>query len=161
MPDNSILVLGSSNTDMIIKVDRIPKAGETILGGEFVSAAGGKGANQAVAAARAGGTVTFIARVGTDVFGEKAVAGFVAEGINVDHVFRDPASPSGVASFSSPRTARTASPSLRERMPNCSRLTCRRPEMRFAPPPSCSSNWKLLWKLSKRRRNWPPKMAHG
>jgi len=97
MPDNSILVLGSSNTDMIIKVDRIPKAGETILGGEFVSAAGGKGANQAVAAARAGGTVTFIARVGTDVFGEKAVAGFVAEGINVDHVFRDPASPSGVA----------------------------------------------------------------
>jgi ribokinase len=97
MPDNLILVLGSSNTDMIIKMDRIPKAGETILGGEFFSAAGGKGANQAVAAARAGGTVKFIARVGTDIFGEKAVAGFVAAGINVEHIFRDPTSPSGVA----------------------------------------------------------------
>jgi ribokinase len=97
MPDNPILVLGSSNTDMIIKVDRLPKAGETVLGGEFASAAGGKGANQAVAAARAGGKVTFIARVGTDVFGEKAVAGFRADGINVDYVFRDPDSPSGVA----------------------------------------------------------------
>jgi ribokinase len=82
---------------MIIKVDHIPKPGETILGGEFASAAGGKGANQAVAAARAGGSVTFIARVGRDMFGDQAVAGFAADGINVDHVFRDPASPSGVA----------------------------------------------------------------
>ena len=97
MSENSILVLGSSNTDMIIKMDRIPKPGETILGGEFVSAAGGKGANQAVSAARAGGSVTFIARVGKDIFGDKAVAGFVADGINVDYVFRDSASPSGVA----------------------------------------------------------------
>lgn len=97
MFDNTILVLGSSNTDMIIKVDRLPKAGETVLGSEFASAAGGKGANQAVAAARGGGKVTFIARVGTDVFGEKAVAGFRADGINVDYVFRDPDSPSGVA----------------------------------------------------------------
>jgi ribokinase len=97
MSGNSILVLGSSNTDMIIKLDRLPKAGETILGGEFVTAAGGKGANQAVAAARAGGKVTFIAQVGKDVFGEKAVAGFLADGINVEYVFKDPARPSGVA----------------------------------------------------------------
>ena len=97
MSIHSILVLGSSNTDMIIKVDRIPKAGETILGGEFASAAGGKGANQAVGAARAGGSVTFIARVGQDMFGEKAVAGFTAEGINVDYIIRDRTSPSGVA----------------------------------------------------------------
>jgi ribokinase len=82
---------------MIIKMDRLPKAGETVLGGNFVTAAGGKGANQAVAAARAGGKVTFIARVGQDVFGEKAVAGFVADGINVDHVFEDAVQPSGVA----------------------------------------------------------------
>jgi ribokinase len=97
MTKNRILVVGSSNTDMIIKMERIPKPGETIIGGEFVSAAGGKGANQAVGAARAGGAVTFIARVGQDMFGDKAVAGFVAEGINVDYVVRDRTSPSGVA----------------------------------------------------------------
>ena len=65
-----IVVLGSSNTDMIIKVARIPKPGETVLGGEFSIAAGGKGANQAVAASRAGGKVVFIGRVGEDIFGE-------------------------------------------------------------------------------------------
>ncbi len=97
MSRNSILVVGSSNTDMIIKMQRIPKPGETILGGEFASAAGGKGANQAVGAARAGGAVTFIARVGRDMFGDQAVAGFVADGINVDYVVRDRTSPSGVA----------------------------------------------------------------
>jgi ribokinase len=97
MTSNSILVVGSSNTDMIIKVERIPKPGETILGGEFASAAGGKGANQAVSAARAGGAVTFIARVDQDMFGDKAVAGFVADGINVDYIVRDRNTPSGVA----------------------------------------------------------------
>jgi len=92
-----ILVLGSSNTDMIIKLDRIPRPGETILGGAFVTAAGGKGANQAVGAARAGGQVTFIARVGQDMFGKQAIAGFVRDGINVKYVFRDKTNPSGVA----------------------------------------------------------------
>ena len=91
-----IVVVGSSNTDMIIKLDRIPKPGETRLGGEFITAAGGKGANQAVAAACAGGDVTMVARVGQDMFGEQAVAGLVANGVNVDHVQRDN-SPSGVA----------------------------------------------------------------
>jgi ribokinase len=92
-----ILVIGSSNTDMIIKLDRIPQPGETILGGEFATAAGGKGANQAVAAARAGGDVTLVARVGQDMFGEKALAGFIQAGIHVQYVTRDPAAPSGVA----------------------------------------------------------------
>jgi ribokinase len=82
---------------MIIKLDHIPKPGETILGGEFVTAAGGKGANQAVGAARAGGAVTFVARVGQDMFGERAVAGFVKDGITVDYVLRDKGAPSGVA----------------------------------------------------------------
>jgi ribokinase len=91
-----IVVVGSSNTDMILKLDRIPIPGETILGGEFVTAAGGKGANQAVAAANAGGAVTFIARVGDDMFGKQAVVGFVECGINVDHVRCDKL-PSGVA----------------------------------------------------------------
>jgi ribokinase len=92
-----IVVIGSSNTDMIIRLDRIPRPGETILGGEFATAAGGKGANQAVAAARAGGDVAFVARVGQDMFGEQALAGFVKDGIHVEYVTRDPVAPSGVA----------------------------------------------------------------
>lgn len=97
MSKKNIIVVGSSNTDMIIKLDHIPRPGETILGGEFVTAAGGKGANQAVGAARAGGKVTFIARVGRDMFGDKAVAGFVKEGINTNYILRDKSLPSGVA----------------------------------------------------------------
>jgi ribokinase len=92
-----VLVIGSSNTDLIIKVARIPKPGETVLGGQFARAAGGKGANQAVAAARAGGEVTFIARVGRDANGEQALTGFAAEGIDAKCVIRDAKFPSGVA----------------------------------------------------------------
>jgi ribokinase len=93
----NILVVGSSNTDMVIRVSRIPKPGETILGGEFTMAPGGKGANQAVAAARAGGHVTFVARVGDDVFGERAIANFQTDGIDTRSVFRTPGAPSGIA----------------------------------------------------------------
>jgi ribokinase len=93
----NIVVVGSSNTDMIIRLDRIPRPGETILGGEFLTAAGGKGANQAVGAARAGGHVAFIGRVGEDMFGHQALANMVADGINVQYVVRDRAKPSGVA----------------------------------------------------------------
>lgn len=97
MRNSPILVVGSSNTDMIIKLDRLPRPGETILGGEFVTAAGGKGANQAVAAARAGGDVKFVFRVGRDMFGDEAFARFVEEGIDVEFGVRDESSPSGVA----------------------------------------------------------------
>ena len=93
----TIVVVGSSNTDMIIKTARIPKPGETVLGGEFTIAAGGKGANQAVSAARAGGDVVFVARVGEDMFGEQAVNGFIQDNINVEYIFHDKNAPSGVA----------------------------------------------------------------
>ncbi len=92
-----IVVVGSSNTDLIVRVPRIPAPGETILGGRFATAAGGKGANQAVAAARAGGRVTFIARVGRDLFGTQALAGFRRDGLDVRFVQRDSETPSGVA----------------------------------------------------------------
>ena len=92
-----IVVIGSSNTDMIIKVPRIPRPGETILGGRFMTAAGGKGANQAVAAARAGGDVTFIACVGEDSIGTESLEGFKKGGIDVRLISRDPDYPSGVA----------------------------------------------------------------
>jgi ribokinase len=93
----SIVVVGSSNTDMIIRVPRIPRAGETLLGGEFLTAAGGKGANQAVGAARAGGKATLIARVGRDAFGDQAIAGLRRDGVDVSCVFRDKLAASGVA----------------------------------------------------------------
>lgn len=92
-----IVVIGSSNTDMIIKSERIPQPGETIIGGKFTTAAGGKGANQAVAAVRAGGDVTFIGRIGTDILGDNAVNGFVKDGLNVSNIIRDNEEPSGVA----------------------------------------------------------------
>jgi ribokinase len=92
-----IVVVGSSNTDLIVKTRRIPKPGETIIGGEFFMAAGGKGANQAVAAARADRNVVFIGRVGNDMFGKQAIEGFVREGINVDYVYKDKVAPSGIA----------------------------------------------------------------
>jgi ribokinase len=92
-----VLVVGSSNTDMVIRVPRIPRPGETILGGAFAMAAGGKGANQAVAAARAGGRVTFVARVGNDVFGERALANFEIDGLDTRFIVRTPGSASGMA----------------------------------------------------------------
>ena len=97
MTAHNITVLGSYNTDLIVGLERLPRPGETILGGRFQTAAGGKGANQAVAAARAGGKVSFIARLGRDSFGDKALAALREDGIDVSHVSRDARSPSGVA----------------------------------------------------------------
>ena len=94
---SSIVVVGSSNTDMIIQVEHIPKPGETIIGGAFSMAAGGKGANQAVGAARAGGIVTLVARVGDDMFGKQAIDGFLNDHIDVGHLKKDSDAPSGVA----------------------------------------------------------------
>jgi ribokinase len=93
----SIVVIGSSNTDLIIRVPRIPRAGETLLGGEFMTAAGGKGANQAVGAARSGGKVALIARVGRDAFGDRGITGLRRDGVDVSYVFRDKLAASGVA----------------------------------------------------------------
>ncbi|MDR2232837.1 MAG: ribokinase [Tannerella sp.] len=92
-----ILVVGSSNTDMVVKTKTLPRPGETVLGGTFLMNAGGKGANQAVAAARLGGDVSFICKTGQDIFGSQAVQLFKDEGIDTSYVFTDPDHPSGVA----------------------------------------------------------------
>ncbi|MEO1012041.1 MAG: ribokinase [Bacteroidota bacterium] len=92
-----IVVVGSSNTDMVVKTERFPKPGETILGGEFFMFPGGKGANQAVAAARAGGEVAFICCVGDDLFGQNALKGYQKEGIDVSSAKIVENEPSGVA----------------------------------------------------------------
>ena len=70
----SIVVIGSTNTDMVVKTSHLPAGGETVLGGEFMMNAGGKGANQAVAAARYGNRVVFVAKTGDDLFGERVLA---------------------------------------------------------------------------------------
>ena len=93
----SITVIGSSNTDMVVMTSHFPAPGETILGGEFLMNAGGKGANQAVAAARSGGRVSFIGKVGSDIFGENAIENIKNEGIDVSGISTDPDAASGVA----------------------------------------------------------------
>jgi len=95
-----IWVIGSINTDMVVRTAKLPRPGETVLGGDFVTTAGGKGANQAVAAARLGGHVSLVARVGTDVFGDQAIARLREDRIACKCVTRDPTQPSGVALIS-------------------------------------------------------------
>ena len=97
MSDHSITVIGSSNTDMVIKTSRLPLPGETILGGDFLMNPGGKGANQAVAAARLNGKVTLVAKIGKDVFGREAKELFQAENLNTEFLFSDEDAPSGIA----------------------------------------------------------------
>ena len=92
-----IYVIGSSNTDMVVKTPRLPSTGETILGDNFLMVPGGKGANQAVASSRLGGQVIFVGNVGNDVFGEGAIEGLNREDINCDFIGRDQSLPSGVA----------------------------------------------------------------
>jgi len=94
---NRIAVIGSTNTDMVIKTSKLPVPGETILGGDFFMNPGGKGANQAVAAARLGGKVSFIAKTGNDLFGKQAREIFETEKINTDYIVTDTLNPSGVA----------------------------------------------------------------
>lgn len=95
-----IYVIGSSNTDMVVKTDYLPRPGETVIGGTFLMNAGGKGANQAVAAAKAGGDVSFIAKVGNDIFGRQAIEQFQRENVKATFVTVDSDSPSGVALIS-------------------------------------------------------------
>ncbi len=97
MHTKKITVVGSCNTDMVIKADRLPIPGETVLGGKFFMNPGGKGANQAVAAARMGGNVTLISKTGNDVFGKQSVMLYDSENIHTNYIFSDPNNPSGVA----------------------------------------------------------------
>ncbi|MDV3308502.1 MAG: ribokinase [Cyclobacteriaceae bacterium] len=92
-----IYVVGSSNTDMVVKAEKLPSPGETVIGGSFLMNPGGKGANQAVAASRLGGRVTFVACVGNDIFGQHALEQFQKEKINTDFIVISSDHPSGVA----------------------------------------------------------------
>jgi len=95
----SICIVGSSNIDLVVKSKRLPLRGETILGGEFLMVPGGKGANQAVAAAKLGAEVFFIAKLGNDIFGTQSFTNFKKEGVNTRFVTRTDKASSGVASI--------------------------------------------------------------
>ena len=97
MLSDKIFVIGSANTDMVVKAKKLPLPGETLLGGTFFMNAGGKGANQAVAAARLGGNVTIVTKVGNDIFGKQTIEGLKKENINTGYVFVDENAPSGTA----------------------------------------------------------------
>jgi ribokinase len=97
MRQASVVVVGSSNTDMVVRSKHLPSPGETVLGGEFSQFPGGKGANQAVAAARAGARVTFIGRVGDDPLGHAAIRNLEKAGVITDAIHRDKETPSAVA----------------------------------------------------------------
>ncbi|MBR4994723.1 MAG: ribokinase [Alistipes sp.] len=97
MRKKTIVVVGSSNTDMVVKTSHLPAGGETVLGGDFFMNAGGKGANQAVAAARYGNRVVFVAKTGDDLFGRQVRESMKQDGIVTDYVFVDKEHPSGVA----------------------------------------------------------------
>jgi ribokinase len=94
---NRIVVIGSSNVDLIMKMDHLPQKGETVTDAIFMQVYGGKGANQAVAAARAGGNVTFINCVGEDAYTPQMIANFEKDGIDTQFIFKEDGIPSGHA----------------------------------------------------------------
>ncbi len=94
-----IVVVGSANVDLVTRVARCPKPGETLIGTSFQTVPGGKGANQAVAAARLGAQTTFIGCVGSDPFGDMLRANLLAENIDVSNVKVHPVTPSGTATI--------------------------------------------------------------
>ena len=92
-----VVVVGSSNVDLIMKMERLPRPGETVADADFIQAFGGKGANQAVAAARAGAHVCFVSCVGDDAYGRQVVANLENDGIDTRHVVRETGVPTGTA----------------------------------------------------------------
>ena len=95
-----IIVIGSSNIDMVVRTSHLPATGETILGGEFFMNQGGKGANQAVALKRLGANLIFLAKLGNDILGQQSVDYFKKEGIDTKYITLDENSASGVALIS-------------------------------------------------------------
>jgi ribokinase len=92
-----VVVVGGANTDYLVRGPELPAPGQTVEGDEFQVGPGGKGANQAVAVARLGARVAFVARMGDDAWGEELLAQLAGEGVDVRHVLRGPGAPTGVA----------------------------------------------------------------
>jgi len=97
MDRNGILVVGSANMDMVVTTDRFPEPGETVFGGRFGMYPGGKGANQAVCAAKLGGRVFFIGKMGKDMMREKLTRSMKNDGVRLDRLIIDPEESTGIA----------------------------------------------------------------
>jgi ribokinase len=97
---DTVLVVGSANMDLVVTCNRFPHPGETVFADSFATYPGGKGANQAVAAAKLAGEVLFVARLGVDSFGDDLEAHLRASGVSVDHLIRDDREPTGIAVIS-------------------------------------------------------------
>jgi ribokinase len=95
--EDYVLIIGSSNMDLIIYSKKFPKPGETVTGGTFEQFLGGKGANQAVASVRSGANTIFIAKIGEDTFGDRMLKRLSGEGIDITRIIRDKKQSSGVA----------------------------------------------------------------
>lgn len=94
---SKVIVVGSSNTDLVFETPKFPADGETVIGGDFEVISGGKGANQAVSAARAGANVLFLTKVGDDEFGSNAIAVYNSEGIDTSFIEKQKGVASGTA----------------------------------------------------------------
>jgi ribokinase len=92
-----LLIIGSSNMDLNIYLKQFPKPGETVTGGVLKQFLGGKGANQSIASVRSGAKTYFIGKIGKDLFGDQMLSRLTLEGVNTDHIFRDPQESSGIA----------------------------------------------------------------
>ena len=151
-----IVVIGSSNTDMVIKSDRLPKPGETILGGNFLMNHGGKGANQAVAAARLGGDVTFICKIGNDIFGNETLEMFHKEKIDTTYVGITPQEPSGVALINVDKKGENCIVVASGANGTLSIDDIQKPPSNRHPSSLCS--WKLQSRVSLMQPKWLKKM---
>lgn len=92
-----VIVIGSSNTDMVVRTTKLPVPGETVLGNDFLMNQGGKGANQAVAVNRLGGDLIFVTKLGCDIFGDQTLSFFREEGMRLDYISRAREAASGIA----------------------------------------------------------------
>ncbi|NQV16086.1 ribokinase [bacterium] len=99
MRTNKVIVVGSYNVDLTITTNVFPKAGETVIGKNLTYGHGGKGANQAVAAARSGAQTSFLAKVGADQYGDQAIESLALEGINTQSIQKAKGIPTGMASI--------------------------------------------------------------
>ena len=131
-----IIVVGSSNTDMVIRTDRMPRPGETVLGGNFMMNQGGKGANQAVAAAKLGGNTMFVAKVGNDIFGTQTIELLKQVNIDTTHVGISADLPREWRSSTWMHPARTPSPWHPEPTP---------PSLRPTSMPPRPTSLRQLW----------------
>ena len=154
-----IVVIGSSNTDMVIKSDRLPKPGETILGGNFLMNHGGKGANQAVAAARLGGDVTFICKIGNDIFGNETLEMFHKEGIDTTYVGITPQEPSGVALINVDKKGENCIVVASGATGLYLLMTYKKQKPPSNRHPSSSCSWKLQSRVSLMQPKWQKKMG--